>query len=332
MKKFSQANWFIWIVSLVPGLGLIVLGKRRQGLYIILAICLFFAVFWLAPNLITWFIFGIAFIAQMAYAVGLATARATKITDTLDSNLAYPIPSRFSDKKQIIAETRKSLSTILGTGEELKAAIIGLDQDTKQFIFVGVTQEHLILSQCSQAGNPTNPQRILIDDVSWVSLEVGERNLLLTIEYNNGKKLTLHILGKLQKQAVLIVDEFPGTWSSKSFIDGFTTLQKENNRLGANILYGVCIAIMIAAIFLTNNLPRPLNQNAFILIVSLMLFIMVWPQFIGLVRKLKKEPGNTVTNVLASLSAVTVLFFWSFPLFTFGELAISIVKHLRNAG
>jgi hypothetical protein len=332
MKKFSQANWFIWIVSLIPGIGLIVLGKRRLGLYITLAICLFFAVFWLAPTLITWFIFGIAFIAQMAYAVGLATVRATKKVDTLDSNLAYPIPSRFSDKKQIIAETRKSLSTILDTGEELKAAIIGLDQDTKQFIFVGVTQEHLILSQCSQAGNPTNPQRILIDDVSWVSLEVGERNILLTIEYNNEKKLTLHILGKLHKQAVLIVDEFPGTWSSKSFVDGFKSLQKENNRLGANIIYGVCIAIMIAAIFVTTDLPKPLNLNVYILIVSLLFFIMGWPQFIGLVRKLKKEPGITATNVLASLSVVKILFFWSVPLFTFGELAIVVVKYLRNAG
>jgi hypothetical protein len=218
MKNITQTNWLIWIISLVPGLGIMVLGKRRVGLSVALAIVLLLGFFWLVPNLITWFLFGIAFIAQMAYAVGLATIRATKVVKTLDSNMAHPLPSRFSDKNQIAIEVQKSLSAILSTGEELSSAIIGLDQTSNHPMFIGVTQEHLILSECSQAGNPINPQRILKDDVSWVNLEIGERNLLLVVEYNREQKLTLHIPGKLRKQTVRIMDEFPGTWSRKEIV------------------------------------------------------------------------------------------------------------------
>jgi hypothetical protein len=328
MVKITQANWFIGITSLIPGLGIILLGKRRLGLYVTLAIGLFLIVFCLAPNLITWFIFGIAFIAQMAYAIGLATIRATKVETTIDSNLAYPMPARFSDKKQIAAEVIKSLSEILGTDEVLKTAIIGMDQDTNHYMFVGVTQAYLILSQCSHAGNPSDPQRIAIGDVSWVNLEIGERNLLLTIEYDGGKKLILHILGKLNKQAVLIVDEFPGTWSSKSFLDGYKSVQKENNRFSAIIIYVTCIILFAAGAFLTDGLPKPFNQIVLFLITAVLLFIMSWPQFISIVRRLKKEPGITSTNVISFFPMIMVLFLWSFSLFTIGEIIIPIAQAL----
>jgi len=332
MNKITQTNWFIGIVSTVPGLGISLLGKKKLGLGIFFAVGLLFTFFILLPNLITWCIFGIAYIAQMAYGVGLATFRSTKTEITPNSNLAHPLPKKFSDKKSFVPEIKKALSLILGSSEQLTAVIIGLKKGTSQFMYIGVTEEHLIVSKCSHAGNPSDPSRISKDDVSWVNLKIGERNLLLTIEYENGKKLDLQVLGKLQEQAKLIVDEFPGTWSNEDFMDGISSYKKESNRLGANIVYGLSVALVIAVLFLTDGLEQTYKQMAIYLSVSLALFIMGWPQFISFVRRLKKEPGITSVNAIASLSMLSVLLFWAFTLYTTGILSIAIVKYLQNAG
>ena len=332
MTKIIQTNWFAGLASIVPGLGIIILGKKRLGLGITLAVGLLLAIFLYLPNLITWFIFGIAFIAQMAYAVGLTTIQTTKIELTPNSNLSHQLPSKFNDNKTIALEVEKSLSTILGSDEQLTTAIIGLKKDTTQFMFVGVTEEHLILSPCSHAGNPSNPSRILKDDVSWVNLKNGERNLFLTIEYENGKKIDLHLLGKLREQVKLIVDEFPGTSSNENFMDEMLSLKKENNRLSANIIYIACFVFMIAVVFLTDGLEQTYKQLVFYLSFSFIFFIMGWPQFITFVRRLKKEPGITSINAIASLSMLSILFLWWISLYTMGIFSIAIVKYLQNAG
>lgn len=332
MKKITQTNWFVGMVSIIPGLGIFLLGKRRIGLGVFFAVGVLFALFGMLPNLLTWFIFGLAYVAQIAYAVGLATILATKSEVTPNSNLAQPLPNRFKDKKSIASEVKNSLSTILGSDEQLMTAIVGLEKGTTQFDFIGVTQEHLIISQCSNAGNPSNPKRILKDDVSWVNLKIGERNLLLTIEYENDRKVDLHILGKLREQTKLIVDEFPGTWSNENFMDGLTTYKKENNRLGTNIFYGACIAFMFAVLFLTDGLEQTYKQMAIYLSTSFALFMMSWPQFINFVRRLKKEPGITSVNAIASFSMLSILFLWLFALFVAGTFSIALVQFLQNAG
>ncbi len=332
MTKNTQSNWLIGIVSIIPGLGIFLLGKRRVGLGVFFTIGLPFALFVFWPNLITWFIFGIAYVAQMAYAVGLATIRATKTKITPNSNLANSLPNKFKDKKSIESEVQKSLSTILGNDERVIATIVGLEKGTTQFVFIGVTQEHLIISQCSNAGNPSNPKRILKDDVSWVNLEIGERNLRLTIEYGNEKKVDLHVLGKFREQAKLILDEFPGTWSKDNFMDGLSAYKKESNRLGANIVYAACIVFVFAMLFLTDGLEQTYKQLALYLSISFALFMMGWPQFINFVRRLKREPGITSVNVIASLSMLSVLFLWSLSLFIAGTFSIAIVKYMQNAG
>jgi hypothetical protein len=268
----------------------------------------------------------------MAYAVALATIRATKTEITPNSNLAHPLPNKFRDNRSIATEVKKSLSAILGSDEELITAIVGLEKGTAQFIFIGVTQEHLIMSPCSNAGNPSNPKRILKDDVSWVNLKIGERNLLLTIEYENDKKVDLHILGKLREHARLIVDEFPGAWSNENIVDELSSFRNESNRLRANIIYTVCIVFIVAVSFLTNGLEQPYKQMAIYLAISLAFFIMGWPQFISLVQRLKNEPGITTTNAIASFSALSTLLLWWFSLYTMGVFLIAVVKYLQNVG
>ena len=332
MNKMTQTNWFVGTVSVIPGLGIFLLGRKRMGLGIFFAVGLLFAIFGVFPNFVTWFIFGLAYVAQIAYAVGHATIQTTRTEITPNSNLSHPLPDRFRDKKSIASEVKKSLSTILGSDEHLMTAIVGLEKGTSQFLLIGVTQDHLVISQCSNTGNPSNPKRILKDDVSWVNLKIGERNLLLTIEYENDQKIDLHILGKLREQSKLIVDEFPGTWSNEKFMEGVSSYKKESNRLGTNIFYVACIVFMFVMIFLTDGLEQTHKQMAIYLTASFVFFMMGWPQFIIFVRRLKREPGITSANAIASLSMLSVLLFWLFALFMACTFSIAFVQFLQNAG
>lgn len=327
------------MVSFVPGLGIVILGKRNLGLSVTLVVTLLFALFWFVPTMITWFIFGIAVIAQMAFAVGLTTIRNTASTISVDSKLAHPLPAKFSDKKQIAPEVMISLSSILRSGEQLKTAIVGLQQDSSQFMFVGVTQEYLVLAQCNQSGNPSDLYHILNDDVTWVSLRIAKHILFLTIKYESGKILTLHVPATLKKQARLIVNEFPGTWSeeipgrwSNEPTEGFWSILKERY-FSSEIIFAVLgIAILFGLMYLTTDLEQPYKAIVLQLAGSMLFFLTGWPQFVSLARQFKKEPGITFDNVFASFYILAILFIWSFSLYLAGMGTIVLVKFIQNTG
>jgi hypothetical protein len=327
-----KTSWFILLVSFFPGLGIIFLEKRKLGFTLILIVTLLFCVFLLIPNFITWFIFSVVFIAQMAYAVALATFRSTKVDMKENSNLAKPLPAKFTNRKDIESEIEKSFFTLLGNDEKLISGIIGLKKNTSQFMLVGVTQEHLLFAYYTQFGNLSSVERILKDDVSWVNLVIGERSLFLTIEYESENKLILQIAGGLQKQAKLIADEFPGTWSNESdnFVDRMLTFQKETNRLSSYIVYIICIVIMAIAYILSNGLNQPNKSVLIYLSFSVAFFIMGWPQFISYLKQLKKEPGLTSVNVIASFSVLSSLVFWSISIYNMGVMTISLAKYLHT--
>jgi hypothetical protein len=325
MQKIMGQNWFIWLASLIPGLGIALLGKRKLGLGVGLGICVLFAIFWFVPHMVTWFIFGIAFIAQMAYAVALATIRTTKSEVTLNSNLAHPLPARFSDPKQIAAEVKKALTPLLSSGERLTTAIIGLQTGTSQYMLVGVTQEHLIIATCSPAGNPTDVQYIEKADVTWVSLLMGMRNLFFEIKYAEDKVLTLHVSGKLRTQAKLIVDEYPGTWSEDTSQFDISSLQKEQLRPNTIIVGVICIVLVFAVLFLSIGLKKTDQLIVVELAFSAGLFVFVWPYFINFVRRLKKDPVITSTNMVASIYMLGVIIAWIYALNTAGGNIIFLI-------
>lgn len=268
----------------------------------------------------------------MAFAIALATIHTTKVDVTENSNLVKPLPKIFTNKNNIDNEIAKSFISLLGNDEKLITGIIGLKKNTAQFMLVGVTEKHLILASYTQFGNLSNVQRILKDDVSWVNLVIGERSLFLTIEYESENKLILQIAGGLQKQAKLIADEFPGTWSNESdnFVDRMLTFQKETNRLSSYIVYIICFVIMAIAFILSNGLNQPNKSVLIYLSFSVAFFIMGWPQFISYLKQLKKEPGLTSVNVIASFSVLSSLVFWSISIYNMGVMTISLAKYLHT--
>lgn len=72
MKTSQREIWLTGIASLIPGLGLIAYGKKTQGIIVLVVTGILLGNFLLFPFMITWYLFGVVFIAQLAYAVALA--------------------------------------------------------------------------------------------------------------------------------------------------------------------------------------------------------------------------------------------------------------------
>ena len=63
--------WRVGFASIVPGLGLHLIGKTQISLSIGLAVMALFVLFWFIPSMVTWLIFAIVHLVQMAYCVAV---------------------------------------------------------------------------------------------------------------------------------------------------------------------------------------------------------------------------------------------------------------------
>jgi len=333
MTQLSQSNWFIWAASFLPGLGLILLGKKRLGLGAALLVFLLLALFWFIPNLFTWFIFGAAFISQMAYAVALATINSLVHSPAYRATArSYKLPERFADKKRIVAEVLSSFSQILGSDEQLRVAIVGHKHNSSRLMFAGVTEKHLVISSCSQAGNPSDSRRIPRNEVMWVSLQIDMARSLLTIETEGGEKISLDVPGKLNEQARSIVQEFPGTWSSAQTWDGLIEYHKQANRREVTLVYIGGVILMYLVIIISAEQRTTLSNLLVELVFPVVLFAFGWPGFVSLVRSYKKEPGQSSAISSAFFWGISTALCWIASIYLTYESANALVKALQALG
>ncbi len=314
---------------------MILVGEKTLGLSTMLIVFLLLVIFWLFPSLVTWYIVGVIYIAQMAYAVAKATIHKTKETYreiTPNSNLAQKLPEKFSDKKQLAKQVYQSLSTIVNNDDHLIAAVVGLKLNTSRFIFVGATNNHLILADCNQSGNPVKPRLIQNGHVEWLDIKLGERNLILTIEEESGKIIPLHIPGKLREQAKALLENVPGTWATENPIEDLVSLHTQEFRSGAVIVYGISFIIFIIAMLQTDNMQQPYQRIAEDLIWLILLFVFGWPPFVYLVRRFVKEPGITSVNVFASFSGIGIASLWLMTIHFTGVIVVALVKYIQSLG
>lgn len=324
MKASNRDSWIIGIASLIPGLGLISLGRNKQGVSILFIAGFFFVFFFLLPTMVTWFVFGGIFMAQLAYAVALATKVSGNNRTSPNANLSQKIPSRFSNKRQMAEQVKLVLSSVLESNELLRTAVIGLNMETMRHTFIGVTDEHLIVAECNRGGSPYNLNRIQKEEVHWVNLQIGERNSLFKIEYQKKPEISLHVPGTLRSEVKYFMEEFPGQWADIDFNEALRSVTTDEYRREALIVYGGCIFLGSVSLFLLDGL-----NWANSLVLALCFFVAGWPQFISFVRRLKKETGITLANMLSSFSTITTLILWFLSLSVSGPIAIAIVKTLH---
>jgi hypothetical protein len=318
MQKIMGQNWFIWLASLIPGLGIALLGKRKLGLGVGLVICVLFAIFWFVPHIVTWFIFGIAFIAQMTYAVAVVTIRATKSEISLKSHLLNPLPASFS-QKHIEDQALNALAPLLSGDQELTTAIAGLQKDTSQHRLVGLTQDHLILAACSPDGSPTEAHFILRADVTGINLLIGGQNMLLTIKYGDEKVVTLYVLKKLRQPAILIVEELSGKWMDDVNLGEAFTYIKELFRPGTIIVFLICLVLALAMTEPPAGLTEADQKAWGNICFSLGLYIASWPYIIIFIRWVKKDRGLSSVNAFIAFFIVGIILLWVQTLLVLGN-------------
>jgi hypothetical protein len=326
-------NWKIWITSPIPGLAFFLLGFPGMGAAVALATGALLAILWFFPDPVSWHLFGTAYLVQMAYAVGKSVYNNTPITEiTPNSNLTRRLPEQFSNQQTLEDDVFTSLSKVMGNDEELEFATIGLEQNSLSYIFIGVTHDHLILSEASQVGNPIYPTRLPKEQVNWVSLAAGERNMLFSIDIDGKDKLSLHVPGKLKEDTILILKEFPGTWTEEKGLENLPSNPQPGSKIGRTLLFAVLILLFMASIGQSNNFQSVSHRIIENLSVALIFFIIGFLTFIDLVKRFKTEPGFTTVNIIHSFSAVSWIGEWIFSLYLTGNVAVWLIKYLRSMG
>ncbi len=333
MTRQSESNWFIWALSFFPGMGLVRLGKNRSGWGAATLVFLLLALFWFVPNLFTWFLLGATFIAQMAYAVALATRSALAHTSEAHTKeRSGKLPERFADKKRIVDEVRASFSQILGSDEQLQAAIVGHKHDSSRLMFVGVTQQHLVIADCSAAGNPANARRIANDEIKWVNLYLGMARSSISIETEFGQKFGLDYPDKLNDQAKLILKEYPGTWTSNAAVDRLAEDQEKAEKREENWVVFVALGFFILSAILMIRLETASFFTSMELSGGIFFFIAGWPRFFKLVRDYERDREGKYRVISAVLAGLQPALYWMFSIVFFGLGAIELIMSLRGLG
>lgn len=190
MKK----PWVVGLLSIIPGLGFLILGKTRQGLMIFLLIgaAVFFA--WLSPwenltiSIATLAL--IAWITQGYYAVVYAQRQAKS-----EAGLELPVrqvptappPQGASLGEKHLHKVRQTVLPLLQPEESLKVAIEGRTGTTSllwtllgassmniRVVYLGITDQNLIFIKTDRFGKAEDLQRIPFSQVAKTSLKEGQ--------------------------------------------------------------------------------------------------------------------------------------------------------------
>ncbi len=210
-----KSPWLVGLLSLFPGLGLLVLGKGRSalvvfGLFVVMAGYGLFA----PLNFFTELIFNLAFAlwaAQIVYTVqvakreqlsGVSDPRAPKAAGTVEKPAAgLPASARLRLGAFSILEPQ------LEVKESLQAAVLAMDMGNfwsfgafamKQF-YVGVTKDQLIRVQMDMLGKPYQVHRHALRSVTsaWLKHGLIQDRLRIQVE---GQKGTTYRVPRTQRE------------------------------------------------------------------------------------------------------------------------------------
>jgi len=223
MKK----PWMIGLLSIIPGLGLVVLGEFLKGLGVFILTCLAFMclfVPWeifvgigLALGLILWGV-------QLWYAVVVAQ-RLYRAEAGLGLPVrqveAAPIPPGASLEELRHQKIRDTVMGLLAPDEHLNVAVNGstgvrafslfdiifallggtaLSGEKVRQLYLGITDNELVLIETDAFGKPSRLQRIAFNEVSILKFKEHMLSDELTIDIGEGKPLQLAV-GRPLRQA-----------------------------------------------------------------------------------------------------------------------------------
>ena len=231
MKK----PWVVGVLSLVPGLGLIVLGRVVLGFALMAFMAILALVGSLDPSgvispvaltvgLIVW-------IVQGYYAVVIAQrmARVYQGDSPPQRDVAtVPPPSGASLREKRVSEARRAVTQLLSPGEELQVAIHGstdttpiglalLDlatgsspapQQVRQ-LYVGITDDALVIVNVDAFGQPSEIQRVPLAQAKLVEYKQGMLSDQLAIDIGGANLLRLGVARLMRRESQLLANLLP---------------------------------------------------------------------------------------------------------------------------
>jgi hypothetical protein len=333
MADYADRIWFVGVLSLIPGAGMMAVGKKELGLMTLLGVCALFLIFLFQPNLFTWFLFVLAFLAQMAYAIAVVTWRTTPLDEATQIQQALPLPKRFQNRRTMGDEVYEALEKVLERDEELESAVVGPCIETKRLMFAGITETHLLLASCSARGKAQDVQRIGREAVRWVVWHKGGQFQQLSIDLESGERYTLLVSIALNIEAGLIFEAFPGTQSEKdirtTFTQGHIFLKSVMWKLTLPFVLVTIAYFALMAYFRSIGMGSAAIEvvsNFMIGAFGVWLFLISWLLFAETVHFVKKEPGISFVSVILWIRFLRVLAMW---FWLFYALWISVIPLLK---
>jgi hypothetical protein len=258
MKK----PWVIGLMSVIPGLGFIVLGKTLLGLISFLIVASAALLTVVIPSedasAIFFTLFYIAWFVQLFYAVFIALRLAhVEAGLVLQAKPVFiaPLPAGASLKDKKLQKTRQTMMELLPPGEYLQIALKGKTGNWTQalheyppdirVIYFGTTEQDLIIIKTDGMGDPNELQRIPINKISAVKLVEGFLNDAVDFDVGENKPLRIYVSYRFRPELVQLVGVLSGTGQFLETPDYHSVEQliKTSNTFGAeqakNVASGV---------------------------------------------------------------------------------------------
>jgi len=223
MKK----PWVVGLLSIVPGLGLILLGQVIPGLGVMAGMSLLFFLFLTttSTDLSTWlFVFALIFwMLQLGYAVFAAmVAAAPKVSP---EKIAQREARRSQREATAIQRSaRDALKPLLPPDRHLRIALDGLggvdarimgelllriiyalgggtvtDGSDRPTTYIGITEDELVFATTRRIPSPSSLRRVPLSDVSLVEVKEGRLGFdKLTIRTGKRKLLRIYTAKSLR--------------------------------------------------------------------------------------------------------------------------------------
>jgi hypothetical protein len=230
--------WVVGLLSVVPGLGLIVLGQAVKGLAIMVAMAfltLLFLTLGSSDLSAVFFTFAlILWVSQLYYAVvvaqRLARAEAGLALPEREAAIA-PLPAGASTEEKALHNTRKTLMGLLLPGEHLRVGVYGstglqahslvdlglallsgdapLTGESVRQVHLGIVKDELAFVKADAFGKPAHLERIPLKQVSLVKYREHMLSDELVLDIGEEKPLTVAVGRPMRKGTRELVSILP---------------------------------------------------------------------------------------------------------------------------
>ena len=288
---------FIVLASLIPGLGLALLGRRQMAAVSVLTMVVSLGLIMFRPSLGGAAVLSFFYFAQMLWAGSIAIIQEFVPTKVLPPGLPH-------DDHAIV-------NTPMWLQEETVLACFSYyDSFQRTTLEAVLTPVYLILAYTSLYSNTPPVERILLTKISWVTIEIWRDHLLMMIEFEQSEHqpimITLPLEAETQAKTFLL--HLTGSIEYKvPFTETIEVTHPTEIRPAYLALLFAALALVSIGAYLT--VFTPTSYGVWLLAIGI--FLVPWARLVWVLRMLHHGiQDRSVLRLSSVLSAVQVLTAW----------------------